>query len=1126
MKYRSAAAYGFCFWVGLVASAWLATGCSFKRSEPTEAMENSPIELYAFEAVSSIPERDPDWGLLTARRYTLKACFIDRISREPLVGANVRVHLPAGSIEAVPSDSSGCIFWDERIAFSYLSDEHFVEQKRTFVGDGLRLEARFALDPWIEGGDAWIDLQKTKETILSLISADRAEDALLGRGEFESVLVENVVVASPQGGLRTRKVIGTQRHETFLFSFQPKLLRVGLNENPVHTDVIQGKFRVRCSIGEYSKSGERRSVVDDFSLILESKSGQFRAEREIEFPNARDRDSIWFLEYTIDAVAPLSGAKTTRGAIAFDSTLALTGAPLASAPNASPMAPANIPVPTPAFVLEELSIKRIDSRADARWNGHQQVSVQAKLVDPFTGESVSDKRFRVQLSDAADIAPSIGKPSRADGKIDWQDQFVFPIAGEVKDLTKFVVVASDDPTLGAVTLTHRIHLNPWATDEARFFRNSDFAGEPAVLGQGAGSPPKLEVADLRIENTENHQNRIVPDRHLQVTETRTFHMSLTPKLRRGPVFSPSSLPSELPEGAELKIRLWVSAPLKKGDSVTDISKHFFIGAFDATRRVNDRGRIEFDMPLMTDLSLQPLLESRVQITILISAVGAEQAPQSGLGLIRSFSTLPNGTDHQNLALDPWPKDGGAVETIAAEFEAILLTGKMSQVNIAGDHAWSRPPTLAATQSPLDVYLGQIRAEFGAVDVFGVGDHRPAGWPAAAETLGEDGTWEKLLDPSLQWDDAREARLVLVRKVLQPFCDAQSPALKGCSENPERFFVVTRASMIDEVDTAAPIDSWTRRDVEQVGLTYFDERLQTTRYLRGEKSAAGRETKTGGQVGLTYIGTGPSGGFNLKAEHEAYWTQEIGVTKDARIRASAMHGVTLYGDQRNIDFTASTWSCLFVRPREIPGAVRSNSSQGRAVICKWLDKARIAESWHSLRDRNTGTGTAMADPRSMRDRGWSKIIRGEKRFQDFKTRVEAAETVMRFRRIEPYSEGADSLIEKHLPPTPETLAALNPDDGYAPGVFELEDFVPRSQWEEGELKKRIASCKNVRGEALEIQELALFQAYCDCLYGKASEAWTMEQYRQISRSSSWPSTSGFRDVCIEHATKLNDGGANG
>ncbi len=179
----------------LLASLAVMVGCVKPQSRPSDPnntdaskmSETKDSSFYNEEVVGSsvVSKTVPGFSIPTERQFSFKTCVSDKRTRDKIKGHKFIVHGGTKPI-SVRSDESGCVNWQETIAFDYVNDVKFVPLERFLEADGMHKGTRrlgIAINPW-GAGEVVRDTERRPLPDLWMASADEAARIL--RGELKS----------------------------------------------------------------------------------------------------------------------------------------------------------------------------------------------------------------------------------------------------------------------------------------------------------------------------------------------------------------------------------------------------------------------------------------------------------------------------------------------------------------------------------------------------------------------------------------------------------------------------------------------------------------------------------------------------------------------------------------------------------------------------------------------------------------------------------------------------------------------------------------------------------------------------------------------------------------------------
>mgnify|MGYP001163347546 FL=1 len=170
-----------------LASILFLVGCNLPDTQKRTDGGDAQGSFYADEVTGNLVSESlhEDISLPKERTYMMKACIRDlRHSKAVLNHPFLIEELN----QEVKTDSTGCLTWNEKIAFEYLTDPVFIKYDRKIKSKGLHsgsYQVSYAINPWdTENYHNAIDLSKTK--VEPLVDAEAVAAKLSGKSQKQA----------------------------------------------------------------------------------------------------------------------------------------------------------------------------------------------------------------------------------------------------------------------------------------------------------------------------------------------------------------------------------------------------------------------------------------------------------------------------------------------------------------------------------------------------------------------------------------------------------------------------------------------------------------------------------------------------------------------------------------------------------------------------------------------------------------------------------------------------------------------------------------------------------------------------------------------------------------------------
>ncbi|MCB0406928.1 MAG: hypothetical protein KDD34_01925, partial [Bdellovibrionales bacterium] len=195
------------------------------------------------------------WSIPEKNDYYLKACIIDRVTRDRLIGHEFRVESDGIQIPKpnAVTDNDGCIQWVEEVPFQFFGEPRYLKMSRKIVGTGVKRGEQiieFAIDPWkITRGGAHQDFVWLNQPNAPIIDeqwmiSDPQKVAAAQMAKFQHEMsVDGMTLELSQKAVRSQGIELTMAMEMDIYTFLRQL-----GGNLKKFEFVDGSFDVSASI--------------------------------------------------------------------------------------------------------------------------------------------------------------------------------------------------------------------------------------------------------------------------------------------------------------------------------------------------------------------------------------------------------------------------------------------------------------------------------------------------------------------------------------------------------------------------------------------------------------------------------------------------------------------------------------------------------------------------------------------------------------------------------------------------------------------------------------------------------------------------------------------------------------
>ncbi len=702
-----------------------------------------------------------------------------------------------------------------------------------------------------------------------------------------------------------------------------------------------------------------------------------------------------------------------------------------------------------------------------------------RLRDPLSGLKLpTGLEFETLVSETPEWPEGVaGTPAvlNTDGDLPVQGTLEYRDLGPATYFRRYLLVRAKTAPYEGIVRATEIYLNPWQRDDL-FYRDAKLQGAPVF----ADAPVRAKIV-LPNYTAVFLERRFEIEEHLQLTTLRHYALNLKPGIVRP---NPKGVPPPQPlrPGTRLMLTGTLSDAISRAPDAPA-----FLSAFEIPVQVDAAGEINTTLVFSVGFTDQPRLDSRTRLHLSLRALDEEVNP--GL-LTAAFVANPNGNDTTSG------------QTIAAD-QALgfvpALPLNPQKVEVAGGISYTT--RMEFDGSPTEM-LAKYWRGYGPVVPVQLGETPPEGWLSWNGWMQSDPPMPLAFKGIAELLEADAGDLTRhTHQTLQPFC-LRAPSFgeserAQCQSHPEDFFHLSQYTLVDSVLNKVPEVIEVNNPFVPLNAAYLTEKGLTHRKIEADKTSD--HAVFGAVFKLMYdiLGTGGGVQGSYNKEWEWYSIKESAVADQERARMTVQEQVMLSQEEIVLNLDLKLRRCVLVRPLRFLLAV--TQSQSRPIpsflFCAqpYKPEGGVEESWFSLRDRWNAVHSAHSDPKDPRERGWTKLVRGQETYSFFKKAIADETRGYFFKKISPFFDGVNTLAGGVFY-TPPQIARLTRDGGIFPGVLSLRTS-SSLKWNEPQIARYTELCRDgFKREAKNASQAeAQSMRYCRCFYEGAARRWDHAEF---------------------------------
>jgi len=637
----------------------------------------------------------------------------------------------------------------------------------------------------------------------------------------------------------------------------------------------------------------------------------------------------------------------------------------------------------------------------------KEYSLKACVVDRLAAQPILDETFRI---DGAEGTSRLETDPQ--GCLHWKEKITYR-SDEKKEYRKldrtFVGIGT---MIG--TLSLQIAINPW-TDSIIDTRFQEVPTVATVAARVSAHSIEYRFLGRSFEM----------DRHLRLSQTREYRVTLSPQWSR----TDGEPSSTIPEGEKFRMSV-LFAGAGKGTHAPLESKRF-LSRYDAVVEVNAHNQIVANVPLRVDFPEEPQLDAGLEVFVELSTV--EPTDAKSFATSQQFEARkPRGGG--SLAPEPFDVDG---------LQSRLVPREMPMDRIAfGNLGTVVKPALPWEKSPYDLLLSSLKGAAPGLEVHEVSELPLPPKPDPFADL-----------PKLEGNQPRTSFTSKGKVTIDCHrpTSADFPLLKGGLPSvivrkpaPPRWpgFVEREIEVMDSLVSANLPPPRIADDSWQFTASIFHESSDFERTLQSKQSVSSWEGGVMGytnhaveaEAGVKFLGNGATykGAVGVDARF-GWWHRDQtasiretnGFLVDNRNRVTLAEHRVLYVEERAFNFQANTRRCLLLTP------VEGNKAPARLYCVR--EKKLVKENWYYIADFDFRHDVPV-ERRDLRERVLVKLLRGRDAYRRLKGLLSDGINEFRVSEVSAMDYGINPLLEEALQ-RKESVQSFFADGGIFPGVIE-------------------------------------------------------------------------------------------
>ncbi|MCM2322680.1 MAG: hypothetical protein NDJ90_05420 [Oligoflexia bacterium] len=903
----------------------------------------------------------------------LEACVRDVGYLKPVPFQSFRI---SGAEVSATTDDNGCLRWKETVPYNHLAPESFITLERGLEASSPHRgteKLRIAVNPWRRDRSSVIDLRygaspaRVSSSALSLVGPDAAKLTLTG--------------------LRVQLLSDRATDEgselDLLLRLSPEYLRQSLDGSPIREAVRLGRFKVSFAIIEKTASGSLLPLSSIENEVAMS-DGELTLRGTLSFSRAPAKTS------TLEAVLRLepvdaAGLSSFEGSgklasLHFNGSVELTPletpfAELLGVTNAVPPSEASDRAPVCGAISDRFGFYFADWAVE-----------HGGVLSVTRNEGIPNQvaaALRVCLRNRLDDRPVAGHPfdvrlgqsrgsslvSDQDGCLSWQEGVKFdPFAAE-QWLERTIEVRSAQAPFEGIARTLTVQINPW--QQGNLFSWDCRKGPTPKVTQAQRA--RLELQDFSYAFL---GQSFEVNRDLNLTVKRTYQLRLDPMIRRQGAGQSGPAYESVGEGRyRLKFLLLASSGENSAETVSStksiLARYKYLASHETEVQAK-RGTIVQEIMLPVDFAELPMLIGRNQVFIELSPIDGRNGlrPVTVTGAFMAMSNSGNATvtsSPQSLA-----ELTGKFASTQAQVSELVTLGKAAKLR---------------ARAPKGSVIERFRATTGA-RAPSPEELKKAGILAAdIDALVASATPSKLC--KLLPKGARCEPILQLRHV------------ESVAKRPELLAV--------RVNSVSVNVSMNRNTSESSSFSHGSGESDNVNF--------GVNAKVGGNLGIFDVGMSA----NYTHGYNRFTSKSVAVSSGHSTSLSTAVGKTLSAEELQFSLETEIRTCALIQSRK--------AGVAPLHLCSTKTRAeRSTESWYYISQSFVHDSTPLRDAMNSEMRPWITVIRGEKRFENFRSLLEdrtKAVSLEPDQQFERQSRGIKDDYDRFVSTTPRFADAAMP-----------------------------------------------------------------------------------------------------
>ncbi len=1039
-----------------ITSAIILAGCSAGLEE-----EKSSGSVSTFMASNVSPSAarhiaDQSWGVPAKTSFVATTCLQDNAYGKSIVGQRFEV-TGDNVTEEVVSNEKGCIQWNDFVRFDYFAAQKFIPVKRTITGLGDftgELDINFEIDPWNK------EIRSIKESNLFASAAS----VVPGKTLF---VASSALKLRPTAQLNNRAVLEGQ------VTLTPKFERYTSEGTSAEIGSFKkGEFNVTVILFEQSIHGDRKAISTPFSFEAsindDSKLVSDVAIEMFDLPSVSN-------DVELKLGVRISPVGTTAPKF-LDNAEAMVTIAKNSFNVVGTMETTNLPAFNFATVVEK-SASSLDGESKfglklktpvVTFNGYvneysasvkaMRTMIKTCILNAVTNTKVEELPFVVRILDENkdEIFASKEKNANTDGCITtyFVEKYNLDAKRDSNWKKRYVQIEGVDGTYKGSVKSREFYINPWET--ANFSHTIEGELPPSY---NSVQESKLYTSDLSLQFIKNEESYYRLNKQMDMSFVKKFKVEFRPKVNRGFKHSGDNGYEPLYTG-KLNMRLMVLYPKKNLSAPvleklldesgagaaqlisSNIEDFDFISGVKGQVEIVD-GRVAHTVKLKFDTNSAKYMTARTYIVAEFSSADEESALQPVI------VSIPANLSSLFRASSDTVTSETAINLSAKEIKrSSLLNNYFAKIDSID---LNKAPVSPWKVNSFDLFEQLLNSNEKLTTVRGIDKVTFMSWTKGKAintrvrrsllsredfdlifklNAGETDTSVYFKSPK-QWLFGNKSE---GKKLINKLCEYYYSGVNGkrtiwgnyvsdegnCKAEPTKYLSFSGVKHVLAITEQPKRSYGSNVRTISVGTNNNASVGKNHSNSWGWRTSFGFKLST---FGLEKIGLGSSAGLDVS--YSENWSNSesqgegisFGETQSMEIEETVL------------EFKAKTRACVLLKAKG--EKVRKGITKGLR-ICESEDKEEsIRESWYIINEPWKWRAS-LADVGAQNDMRIFKLIRGQRKFKEFKDKVESANNGLFLRPIKARTEVTQYLGDLYQP-ADGSEAHLN--EGYFPGLID-------------------------------------------------------------------------------------------